>query len=94
MKLQRRLMSNTAEVNQLTDKDGLDRSYSADNDLSIIDNTVYIAGTHMHRASDWYDDFGTGANTLEYRPNDQSIYMFYVWNGSSTIHRGFSKAGR
>ena len=50
-------MSKEAEVNQLTDKDGLDRSYSADNDLSNIDNTVYIAGTHMHRASDWYDDF-------------------------------------
>ena len=36
-----------ADVNQLTDKDGLDRSYSADNDLSIIDNTVSIARTHM-----------------------------------------------
>ena len=46
-----------ADVNQLTDKDGLDRSYSTNNDLSIIGNTVYIAGTHMNRASDWYDDF-------------------------------------
>ena len=46
-----------AGVHQLTDQDGLDRSYSADNDLSIIDNTVYIAGTHMNRASDWYADF-------------------------------------
>ena len=44
------------EVKQLTDQDGLDRSYSADNYISIIDNTVYIARTHLGRASDWYDD--------------------------------------
>ena len=43
-------------VKQLTDKDGLDRSNSADNDISIIDNTVYIARTHLGRASDLYDD--------------------------------------
>ena len=24
--------------------------------ISITDNTVYIAGTHLGRASDWYDD--------------------------------------
>ena len=41
---------------QLTDTFGLGRSYDADNDLSFIDNTIYIAGTHMGRASDWYDD--------------------------------------
>ena len=45
-----------AEAKQLTDKDGLDRSYDADNDVSIIDNRVYIAGTKIGRASDWYDD--------------------------------------
>ena len=45
-----------AEVKQLTDKDGLDRSYDAENDISIIDNTIYIAGTHSGRASDWYYD--------------------------------------
>ena len=44
------------EVKQFTDKDGLDRSYSADNDTSITDNTVYRAGTHLGRASDWYYD--------------------------------------
>ena len=44
------------ELNQLTDKDGLDGSCEAKHDLSIIDNTVYIAGTHMNRPSDWYDD--------------------------------------
>ena len=44
------------EVKQLTDKDRLDRSYSVDNDISIIHNTVYIAGTHFGRASNWYDD--------------------------------------
>ena len=49
-------MSKQAEVNNLTDKDGSDRSYSADNELAIIDNTVYIAKAHMTRASDWYDD--------------------------------------
>ena len=52
----RQLEKPKAEVNQLTDEDGLDRSYAAKNDLSIIDNTVYIAGTHMKRPSDWYDD--------------------------------------
>ena len=43
-------------VKQLTYKDGLDRSYSADNDISIKDNAVYISGTHLVRASDCYDD--------------------------------------
>ena len=53
----RQLEEPKAEVKQLTDKDGLDRSYVAENDLSIIDNTVYIAGTKMNRPSDCYDDF-------------------------------------
>ena len=52
----RQLEEPKAEVKQLTDKDGLDRSYVAENDLSIIDNTVYIAGPKMNRPSDWYDD--------------------------------------
>ena len=52
----RQLEEPKAEVKQLTDKDGLDRSYVAENALSIIDNTVYIAGTKMNRPSDWYDD--------------------------------------
>ena len=34
-----------AEVEQLTNKDGLDRTYNAANELSILDNTIYIAGT-------------------------------------------------
>ena len=49
-------MSKQAEVNNLTDKDGSDRSYSVDNEFAIIDNTVYIAKAQMTRASDWYDD--------------------------------------
>ena len=32
-----------AGVNQLTDQDGFDRPYCGDNDLAVIDNTVYIA---------------------------------------------------
>ena len=56
MKLRIRLISTNAEVNNLTDKDGTDRSYSADNELAIIDNTVYIAKAQMTRTSDWYDD--------------------------------------
>ena len=56
MKLRIRLISTKAEVNNLTDKDGTDRSYSADNELAIIDNTVYIAKPQMKRANDWYDD--------------------------------------
>ena len=62
-------MSKKAEVNQLTDKAGSDRSYNADNDLSIIDNTLYIARTHIERANDWYDDFVKCANIRECRPN-------------------------
>ena len=51
------MISKKAKVKQRADKDGLDRSYSADNDLSIIDNTIYIAGTQMNRPSDWRDYF-------------------------------------
>ena len=40
---------------QFTDKDGLDRAYGAAHDISIIDNTLYVAGTKMGRASEWYD---------------------------------------
>ena len=80
-------------MKQLIDKGGLGMPYSADNDLSIIDNTVYIAGIKMNRASGWYDDFVNGANTLECRPNKKSIYIAYVWHEGSTIHRGFSAAG-
>ena len=64
-------------MSQLTDKDGLDRSYSADNDLSIIDNTVYIAGTHMNRASDWYDDFVKVPTLWNAVPNNKSTYCLF-----------------
>ena len=57
MNLRKKIDDQTAEVNQVTDKDGLDRSDIADNYWSVIDYTVYIAGKHMNRASDWYDDF-------------------------------------
>ena len=36
----RQLDNPKAEVKQLTDKDGLDRSYDANNYISITDNTV------------------------------------------------------
>ena len=52
----RQLEEPKAEVKKLTDNDRLDRSYVAENDVSIIGNTVYISGTHMNRPSDWYDD--------------------------------------
>ena len=39
-----------AEVKQLTDKDGLYKSYDAANNLSIINNTIYISGTNIGRA--------------------------------------------
>ena len=45
-----------AEVKQLTEKDGLGKSYAAENDGSTIDNIIYIAGAHINRASDLYDD--------------------------------------
>ena len=94
MKLLKRTDEQKAEVSQLTDKDGLGGSYSADNGFPIIDNTVYKANTQMNRASDWYDDFLKGANTLECRPKNKSIFTFHVWNEGSTIYRGLSKEGR
>ena len=30
-------------------------AYAAANEISIIDNTLYIAGAKLGRASDWYD---------------------------------------
>ena len=53
---------------QLTDEDGLDRAYGAENDISIIDNTLYIAGTKVGRASDWYVDITKGAVALGCSP--------------------------
>ena len=41
----------------LTDRDGLDRAYKSDNDIAIIGDTLYIAGTKKERLSDWYDNF-------------------------------------
>ena len=66
------------EVKQFTCKDGLDKSHSADNDKSITDNTVYIAGTHSGRASDWYDDILKSAITMECRSKSQSIQILHV----------------
>ena len=34
-------------INQLTDKDVLDRAYDASNCISIIDNAFYVAGTKV-----------------------------------------------
>ena len=45
-----------AVVSQLTDKDGLGGAYDAANDISVIDSTLYIAGTQIGRASAWSDD--------------------------------------
>ena len=56
MKWREQIDEPKAEVKQLTDNDGLDRSYDAENDISVIDNTVYISGTKIGSASDWYDD--------------------------------------
>ena len=44
------------EQNERTDKDGLDRAYVANVDISSIDNTLYIVGTKIGRAIDWYDN--------------------------------------
>ena len=40
----------------LTDNDGLDKAYRAANDKPNINCTLYISGTRVGRASDWYDD--------------------------------------
>ena len=44
------------DLKQLTDKDGLDRVYDGNTDISTIDSTINIAGTRLGRGSVWYDD--------------------------------------
>ena len=39
----------------LPDRDGWDREYDEANDVSIQENTLYIAETRLARPSDWYD---------------------------------------
>ena len=48
---------------QLMDKVGLGRAYGAAHGISIVDNTLYIVGTKVGRASDWHADI-TNAPTL------------------------------
>ena len=38
--------------NQLTDEDGLDKACEAAHDISVIDNTLYIARTYLGNAND------------------------------------------
>ena len=40
----------------LSDRDGLDMAYASNNDIAIIGDTLYIAGTKKDRLSDWYDN--------------------------------------
>ena len=82
-----------AGVNQLTDQDGFDRSYCADNDVAVIDNTVYIAGTYMNTASTWYADFVKVPTLWNAVPITINRKILYVWNESSTKYRGLSKDG-
>ena len=49
-------MDPKAVPKQLTDNTRLGRASEAAHDISIIDNTLYIAGPKFGRASDWYDD--------------------------------------
>ena len=44
------------DLKQLTEKGGSDRVYDGNTDISIIDNTINIAGTRLGRGSVWYDD--------------------------------------
>ena len=79
---------------QLTDNDGLDRAYAPANCVSIIDNTLHIAGTKVGGASDWYDDITkvpTLWNAVSY---SKSMQVLYVWNESSSLCRRFSKASK
>ena len=87
-------MSKKAEVNNLTDQDGTDRSYSHDNELAIIDNTVCIAKPQMKRANDWYDDFVKVPTLWNAVPITINRKILYVWNESSTKYRGLSKDGK
>ena len=79
-------------MKELTDKDGLDRSYAAENDLSNIGNTVYIARTHVNRASDLYDDFFKVPSLWNAVPIVNHYKSLHVWYGNLTIYRRFSEA--
>ena len=81
------------EVEHLTFKDGSDKTYDAENDLSIIKSTVYISGTKIDRASDWYDDILEVPSLWNAAPVVNQ-WKHFVWNKSPTICRGFRKAGR
>ena len=47
---------NDIQQEELTDRDGLDMAYKSSNDIAIIGNTLYIAGTKKDRLGDWYDN--------------------------------------
>ena len=82
-----------AEPNQLTDRCGLDRSYDANNYISINDNTVYIAGTHLGRASDWYDDIFRVPSLWNAVPIVNQFKFFMLCMRSMTIYRRLGKSG-
>ena len=74
-----------AEVTQLTDKDGLDRSYDAENNLSLIDHTVCIPGTKIGRASAWYDDI-VKAPSLWNAGLVIGHYIIFGWYANSILY--------
>ena len=51
----RQVVQPKATPKQLTDKDGLEKAYGAERDISITDNTLYRAKTKVGRAKDLYD---------------------------------------
>ena len=52
-----------SEPRQLTHKNAADRADAAANDISVLDNTLYIELSKIGKASAWYDDI-TKAPTL------------------------------
>ena len=62
--------------------------------LSIFDNTSYIAGTMIGRASDWYDDIVKVPSLWNAVPITNQYKSFFVWYESRYTYSGFGKACR
>ncbi|MFM7978984.1 MAG: hypothetical protein ACKPKO_06670, partial [Candidatus Fonsibacter sp.] len=61
----------------LTDKDGLDMAYANNDDISLLRNTMYVAGTKLNRSSDIYDDITKVPTILNAVP-DINMYKLFM----------------
>ena len=83
-----------AEVKATNRYRQLDRSYDANTDISITDNTGHIAAAYMGRASDWSDDYFEVPSLWNVIPIVNQSKSLMLGMEIFTIFRGFRKAGR